>query len=59
MPNLLVKSFFGSTSKHSSLISKSSAELDSDILPEGIHRWVQYRQMNIKRNLFENVILLK
>lgn len=59
MPNLWVKSFFRSTSKYSSLISKNLAELDGGILPEGIHRWVQYRQMNINGNLLENLILLK
>lgn len=55
----VVEGFFSrSTSKYSSLISKNSAELDNGLLPEGTHRGVQYRQININENLFENVIIL-
>lgn len=39
-----------STSKYSCSISKNLAEMDSGILPEGIHRWVQDKQMNINGN---------
>lgn len=52
MSNLLVKAFFRSTSKYSSSISKNLAEMDSGILPEGVHRWVQDKQMNINGNFF-------
>lgn len=55
-----VESFFSrSTSKYSSLLSKNLAELDSVLLLEDIHRWVQYRQKNINENPFEDVIIFK
>lgn len=52
-----VECFFSrSTSKHSSLISKNLAELDSGLLPEGIH---QMGSVQEKKNLIENVVNLK